>query len=300
MERSPITLNNNIDFLYELDSNKVIDLYKKEFNVSVNRFFKESKIKFYKCKTTDLVFVGGLPHIAGDGAFYENLAPKSNSYYNNEKWEFDAVINLLEKDLKVLDIGCGDGHFLSKLHSKKITGIGLELNKQAIKTCLNKGLSVYEKRIEDFAIENPNAFDAVCSFQVFEHLERPLDIIKASIQLTKPGGLLVISVPNNNSNIFKLDPYHTLNLPPHHVLFWDENSLEKTAKYFNLEVVKIIKSPLTKETRGHLYLLILKKYFPQTIAKILFTTTNWFMKRIIRYIVSNSDGSTVIAILRKR
>ena len=40
MEKSPITLNDNVEFLYEIDSKKVIDLYKKEFNISVARFFE--------------------------------------------------------------------------------------------------------------------------------------------------------------------------------------------------------------------------------------------------------------------
>lgn len=299
MEKSPITLDNNVEFLYSLDSKKLVSLYKRDFNISVDRFFTEEKVKFYKCKTTGLIYVVDFERIAGDSLFYQELSAKSSAYYNNEKWEFDAVLERLKSNWKVLDVGCGDGYFLEKLIKKGITCSGLELNKNAIDTCLKKGLPVIEKRIEEYALTYPNYYDVVCSFQVFEHLSNPLDVIKASINLVAPGGLLIISVPNNDSEIFKLDPYHTLNLPPHHVLFWDENSLKKVAKYFNLEVVEIIKSPIAQESRGHLYKLILNNYFPLSISSLIHTTTNWFVKRIIQFLIKNKDGATVIAVLKK-
>jgi SAM-dependent methyltransferase len=40
-----------------------------------------------------------------------------------------------------------------------------------------------------------DVFDAVCSEQVLEHVTRPLDVAREMIRVTKPGGLLYVSVP---------------------------------------------------------------------------------------------------------
>jgi len=298
MEKSPITLDSNVEFLYALDAKKIISIFKRDFNISVDRFFKEEKVSFYRCKTTGLKYVKDFEKIAGDNLFYQELAEKK-PYYSRQKWEFDAVLEKLRKEWKVLELGCGDGFFLEKMEKKGISSVGLELNKKAVDTCLKKGFSVFEKPIQEYALNYPNYFDVVCSFQVFEHLSNPHDIIQSSINLLAPGGLLIISVPNNNSGIFSLDTYHTLNLPPHHVLFWDENSLKKVAQHYNLEVVEIIKSPISKEIRGLLYKLILKKYFPSLVSDIIHGTTNWFVKRMITFLIKNKDGATIIAVLKK-
>ena len=135
--------------------------------------------------------------------------------------------------------------FLKKIEEKNIQAIGLELNSQAIEVGLKAGLKIEKKSIEDFASEHQSEFDLVCSFQVLEHLSDTKKIIDSSLKILKPGGKLIISVPNNDSFI-KLDQKNILNMPPHHLGLWDKESLSNLPKFFDLKLEKIYIEPLQK------------------------------------------------------
>jgi 2-polyprenyl-3-methyl-5-hydroxy-6-metoxy-1,4-benzoquinol methylase len=68
-------------------------------------------------------------------------------------------------------------------------------------------------------------YDAVCLFQVLEHMHDISGFFKHVRAFIKPQGKLIISVPNNNPYLYVNDKLHTLNLPPHHMGLWTGSSL---------------------------------------------------------------------------
>jgi len=93
-----------------------------------------------------------------------------------------------------------------------------------------------------------------------------------------------------------LDPYHTLNLPPHHVMLWDEISLRKIGQLYNLEVVDILKSEATISEKSRIYKLQLAGIFGSFFGSIFHTLTRFWAKNLMgqRY------GAAIIAIYRKK
>jgi 2-polyprenyl-3-methyl-5-hydroxy-6-metoxy-1,4-benzoquinol methylase len=89
----------------------------------------------------------------------------------------------------------------------------LELNEKAIQTGRAKGLDVHADTIQDFARTHQNAFDVVCYFQVLEHITDVQSFVQASVDALKPGGKLIICVPNNEG-FLKYDKHNLLNQPP--------------------------------------------------------------------------------------
>ena len=59
------------------------------------------------------------------------------------KNEFKVIANLIEKDTRVLDVGCADGTLMKFLKDNKNINIrGLEISKDKVQKCIAKGLTV--------------------------------------------------------------------------------------------------------------------------------------------------------------
>ena len=296
MTKSPITHSEDITLIKKLDTQKVIDLYKNDLGIDVtNEIGSFSKIEIWECNVSKLRFYANFDIIAGKDNFYCNLAKRDISYYNPHKWEFEAVLKYFKKDSKVLEIGSGNGYFIDKLKSNLIYDVtGIELSSDAVSYCRNQGHHVIQGPIEDHNEEK--LYDIICSFQIFEHLPNVDSALNKSIKILKKGGIMIISVPNNKSLIFSLDPFHTLNLPPHHVMLWDETSLNEIANLYNLEVVEIIKSKATISEKSKIYKNFLINIFGNVIGKFLHKFTRFFVKRIML----KFDGHTIICIYKKK
>jgi len=56
------------------------------------------------------------------------------------KKEFKVIASLLPDNIRVLDVGCGDGSLMDLLiKEKNIKVRGLEINKENVKKCISKG-----------------------------------------------------------------------------------------------------------------------------------------------------------------
>src|SRR5689334_16933642 len=103
----------------------------------------------------------------------------------------------------ILDAGCGDGfylHVLSKLGKFKITG--LDFDKNALESAKKNLKGVKQIKIMHGSVmELPfkaNTFDKIVLTEVAEHLPDDLKGLKEIYRVLKPGGILVLTVPNHN------------------------------------------------------------------------------------------------------
>lgn len=255
---SPITKTNNVKLIHSIKTNRIVKLYKK-LGYDVERFFDGlNTVDIYQCNDSKLKYYH--PNtIAGDAKFYEDLDKNTTNYYSTWKWEHDQVIKYVNNNASVLEVGCAYGNFLKKaLEVGAAKVCGLELNQNAIKDAQKNGLDVKSELIEEHAKNHTNEYDLVCSFQVVEHISDLDSFIKSSLDSLKQGGTFVISVPNNDCYLYKNDLDHILNLPPHHMGLWTEESLLSIAKIYNLEVVEIQKQPASKENYGIYYEVFLR------------------------------------------
>jgi len=97
----------------------------------------------------------------------------------------------------VLDIGCGRGSLLAELTGLGARGIGLE---RAAPGSF-RGHAGFELRLGELTEQRfPAAsIDAVVLWHALEHLGNPQAVLAEIGRIIKPGGLLVIAVPNNAS-----------------------------------------------------------------------------------------------------
>ena len=111
------------------------------------------------------------------------------------KKEFKVIADLLPKNVRVLDVGCGDGFLMSLLiKEKNIEARGLELVEENVKKCIYKGLSVIEGNAETELHQFPSqSFDFVVLSQTLQAFYNPEKVLK---DLLRIGKSVIISIPN--------------------------------------------------------------------------------------------------------
>ena len=107
----------------------------------------------------------------------------------------------LEKDKKILDLGCGRGDFLKVLLEYGMIGFGVDQSDQARKLCSTAEIKVCN--IEETLPYKKNTFDYVFSKSVLEHFYYPEKIVNEIHRVLKPGGLVITMVPDWKS-IYKM------------------------------------------------------------------------------------------------
>jgi len=124
---------------------------------------------------------------------------------------------------KVLDIGCGRGLLLDKLRQHGWVPLGTELSEDAAAYARNHlHLPVLTQPLEEIGLPS-NEFDLVILWHVLEHVQSPRDMVNEIARVLKPGGILLVAVPNfaswearwSRSHWFHLDvPRHLTHFTP--------------------------------------------------------------------------------------
>ena len=111
------------------------------------------------------------------------------------KLEFKIIANLIEKDTRVLDVGCGDGILMEFLQdNNKINIRGIEISKSNVQKCIGKGLAVIEGDAEKDLSQFPDgSFDFVILSQTLQAFHNPEKVIS---ELLRVGKKAVVTIPN--------------------------------------------------------------------------------------------------------
>lgn len=101
----------------------------------------------------------------------------------------------INKQARILDIGCGQGPALDVFRSKGYTStIGIALNDEDISICRQKGHDV-EKMDQSFLMFTDESFDFLWARHVIEHSIFPYFTLSEFARVMVPGGILYLEVP---------------------------------------------------------------------------------------------------------
>ena len=296
---SPITGGVEVSLNRKIPTQYIIQNYLESYNIDVSRILGDrQEIKEYKCEKSRLRFYGP-DQLAGDSKFYEELQ-EFPWYYMDWKWEHAEVQQFITPGSKILELGCAEGSFLEHMPDS-IECTGLELNKNAAELAREKGLDVHNETIQDHATSNEGKYDVVVSFQVMEHVTDVQDIIKASLKCLKPGGRLIFSVPNNDSFI-KHSPDSILNMPPHHMNLWDEESLSRLPEFFDMEMMGCKYEPL----QPYHFPVVVNNFIERRLSrgivgKVLKKFIKWTqLYKVVGLFATRIKGHSIIAFYSKR
>ena len=111
------------------------------------------------------------------------------------KQEFKIISDLIKKNTRVLDVGCGDGILMEYLkYNKEIDIRGIEISKDNVQKCLSKGLTVIEGDAEKDLLQFPDgSFDFVILSQTLQAFLNPEIVIN---ELLRVGKKAIVTIPN--------------------------------------------------------------------------------------------------------
>jgi 2-polyprenyl-3-methyl-5-hydroxy-6-metoxy-1,4-benzoquinol methylase len=141
----------------------------------------------------------------------------------------------------LVEVGAGFGTFCEEIISKKLFErvIAIEPTPDLADSCRQKKIEVIEKPIEKIFWEYDLA-DVIASFEVIEHLFSPRDFIKNCSKMLKPGGIIVISCPNNKG-FDLLVPYNLANtVDTFHINYFNPKSLTNLLSECKFEVLETL------------------------------------------------------------
>lgn len=218
---------------------EIIQGYKTDIGIDVHDYFgSRDVLELYQCPDTGMRFF--YPDtLAGDAVFYTALENRPG-YYRDWKWEYDEAFRLVDAGATVMDIGCGRGAFLKKLQTEKGCAVmGLEFNPNAYAVLCESGIPASMETIEAHSAQHAEAYDVVTFFQVLEHVSAVQPFLTAALKCLKKNGLLILAVPNNEPYLFGNNKYDWLNLPPHHMGWWNRASLQRLDTIFPMSTQRI-------------------------------------------------------------
>jgi len=140
---------------------------------------------------------------------------------------------------KVVDLGCGNGTFLSRFRDRGWELYGSDFS--------STGIAVAQKQFPDIRFSLANAeslsgellaqlgqFDVVLSTEVIEHVYNPRGFLRTCRSLLKPGGTLVLTTPYHGylKNLAlaltgKMDQHFTVLWDHGHVKFWSHKTMRQ-------------------------------------------------------------------------
>ena len=130
----------------------------------------------------------------------------------------DSILEFIYEHADILDVGCGVGYLLAEVrkHRPEASFSGLDFSKKAVEAAsasFPDGCFLHYEI--DQSLPYPSAgFDVVLCTDVLEHLERPKLIAAELVRICRPGGMVVIVVPDGDVDQFL-----------GHYWFWNEGSL---------------------------------------------------------------------------
>ena len=107
----------------------------------------------------------------------------------------------------LLDFGSARGTFLAELlrrgYGDRWKLLGLDINSDEVNMGIAAGLPIVCADLADAALPEAS-FDAITAFSVLEHMQKPMESLLALTRLLKPGGELLVVIPDGDCLIIKL------------------------------------------------------------------------------------------------
>lgn len=119
--------------------------------------------------------------------------------FNQNQYESHRLaLSMVKPDSKVLDIGCATGYFAKELSKQDCETWGVDQDKMALKKASQYCKKVFATNLDDMKpLPFPEKyFDYVLLLDVIEHLTHPEILMEEIKKYLKPGGRIVVSVPN--------------------------------------------------------------------------------------------------------
>jgi SAM-dependent methyltransferase len=146
----------------------------------------------------------------------------------------------------VLDIGSGVGYFVEFLAANGLETEGIEPSIEAVEVAKQRGVHIHHATLEEWSRteESQGRYRAATLLNVLEHVPEPIEFLRLTRSLVKPGGIVVFRVPNDFSELQQIAQSVTSRKKwwvavPDHINYFAPGSMGSVCEAAQLEVVDI-------------------------------------------------------------
>jgi len=246
----------------------------EQLKAHIASLWQDDQASLMRCDDCGLKFVH--PFVAGDARFY-NLAYVGTPDYPQDKWEFRLSLQAIDqldehqrRQLRVLEIGAGDGAFVRQLIDRGLPAqqiTALEYNHTSLEKL--SSLGVQARAVDFIGIGFDRGFDFIFMFQVLEHMDR-LDAVFNQLATTLAiDGQALIAVPNADRIDFNEANNSLKDMPPNHLSRWRPAAFERLAARHGLRLLNHRVEPTTVKSfiaRDLGYHYLQKSMAPDSLA----------------------------------
>lgn len=232
----------------------------------------------FHCPCCDLVFSNPMKGLPSD--WYDRMYVVRHIAIDDRiRWYYSWAVKNLPRKGKLLDVGCGEGTFVAYADKHGFEASGLDFSAAAIEAGTRRfGLtSLVAATVEDYRrTHSENAFDVITLFEILEHTESPVRFLEEIQTLLRPGGLLIVSVPNRA----RWPILDFVDYPPHHLTRWSSPSLRTILETSGFEIVRSDYTPVRLSINyffGYFFRILLYKALDMH-AKGFSGTSEWTAK----------------------
>lgn len=227
---------------------------------------------------------------------------------NNTNTSHSKIINMIENNTKVLDVGCayGDlGEYLS--NNKNCTMFGIECDQQSVEFARNRNIYQDIFHIDLNNLDSVNKaldhykdyFDYIICGDVLEHLYNPLSVLNNLKQYLNNDGFFVVSLPNIAHGGVKLNilknkfNYTECGLiDKTHIRFFTFESIQKLIADANFEVMGF--DYVLMPFENHLEKALLNDHLPEIVDYIKKTDESFIYQYIFKIKKSSLATETLL------
>jgi SAM-dependent methyltransferase len=276
----PLCGSSNLVLIDQISVPELVLSWKKAFQIDISSEVAGTRyVELFACRRCHLQFYAP-PTVAGSSRLYSELQ-KYSWYYTPVKWEHEIALHDLKDCQEILEIGCGAGEFIARAHAEKRLEVrGIETNQEAAQKARQLGLPVEAMELQQVATQRRDHYDAVCAFQVLEHVFDPKEFLECSCTLLKSGGWLILGLPNAES--FLKYQFNVLEMPPHHMTKWSEDVLRYIPSVLPLRLIGIRLEPLAEYHVAEYVKALCRLYATRGVPKFFYS--RWVQHRLREFL----------------
>ena len=239
-------LKSNTLYKEKFSSEKIQKFLYEYYKISFSSL-KNSNYQLEECEECYGIFQLNIPDNNFINYLYDELINQEQSLEKQKNMELrnfrvyfeDAkfltnYFNKKQKDISILEFGCGFGSWALYMKSLKFDIKVSELSEHRIKF-------LKKENIEILNTFSNNKFDCIYSNQVLEHVENPLDVLNNLKKMLKKNGIMIHKVPSSflfkkrlSKNYYaQKDCAH----PLEHINIFNKNSIKKISQILQMKII---------------------------------------------------------------
>ena len=219
---------------------------------SADHFLSKERFSLYKCKSCQVLITNPRPEANSIVNYY-----KSNDYISHSNqcksligiiyklvrnYTLYQKIKMIERYLskgKLLDYGCGTGHFLAHAKKQGWEVQGVEPDEMARQNLHPSLANLVQPTLSK--LPTKTRFNAITLFHVLEHVYDLHETLSQLISLLDKNGLIFLALPNHESaDAQHYQTYWAGYDLPRHLYHFNQHSVFQLAEKYDLKIISTI------------------------------------------------------------